>query len=168
MMAYDDLLRRDIIREGGLTEAERRKRASDTFKMALRDLEDAQVADLSTDRRHNCAYEAARGGAEAIMTAEGYRSGGEVGRHVSVMIFLRTAFDGRWRREAVRFDRARRKSNYTQYGRAGTISETEADEVLALASRFLSEVRAWLAERGMIEPDEPAEDTAPTEPTDSP
>jgi len=150
-MAYEDLLRRSIIRSDGLTEPERRKRVADTFTMALRDLEDARLPELSVDRRHNCAYEAARGGAEAVMTAEGYRSGSEVGRHASVMIFLRTAAGGRWRPRAVRFDRARRKRNYAQYERAGTITETEAEEVLALAEQFLAEVREWLAERGLLD-----------------
>ena len=72
-MACEDLLRREIIRSGGLTEAERHRRAADTFTMALRDLADARVPGLSVDRKHNCAYEAARGGAEAVMTAEGFR-----------------------------------------------------------------------------------------------
>ncbi len=43
-------------------------------------------------------------------------------------------------------DAFRKRRNVADYERAGTVSETEADEALALAQRLRRDVGAWIAQ----------------------
>jgi len=128
----------------------------------------SRVEGVPREVRHNLAYDAVRSAAQAVMYAEGFRATAGTGQHEAVFKFLAEVDDGRWQDEAGYFDISREKRNRSEYGSYGQITESEATELATVAERFLSEVREWLAERGMIEPDEPTDSAASKDPTHSP
>jgi len=111
-------------------------------------LRDAKVEGHSDDTTFTLAYDAARAAAEAVMAAEGYRPKSGEGQHAVVFEFLAEVSDGRWEDEASRFNRARRKRNVSQYDRFGEISGTQAENMVADAEAFVSEVNEWLLDEG--------------------
>jgi hypothetical protein len=110
----------------------------------------ASVADNPSEIRHNLAYDAARGAAQAAMAAEGYRAAGEGGHHQSVFDFLALVDEGKWEGEADYLNVARQKRNRSQYEEFGLIGEAETEELLEVASRFVAEVGEWLREKGIL------------------
>jgi len=107
-----------------------------------RDLADAATSTLSTDRRHNIAYEAALKFATAALAAAGYRATRE-SHHLrtSESLSLTIRADPATVR---RLDRARQRRNVTEYEGGGMISEGEAGEVFRLAGQLRDRVRGWL------------------------
>jgi len=130
-------------------------------------LDSAALDGVATDVRHNLAYDAARSAAQGVMMAEGYRSAMAAGHHQALFEFLTVVAEGRWEREADYFDKARRRRNRSEYGRFGLISAKGADDMLATADEFVAEVREWLGERGLLEPQSSESDDAPQDATDS-
>lgn len=149
-MSYKNLLDDDTVRQDRLTTADRSTRVVEVMGIAERELADAQAEGISTERRHNGAYEAVRSASEAMMSAEGVRTGRKMGHHAAVIEFLRVTENGRWLLEAGRFEDARKKRNESQYDRSGAITDTEADELLEAARHFVREVKEWLREKGIL------------------
>ena len=144
-MAYEPLLKRNVIRPHELDQRQLRKRVEEMLILTQSHLTDAQASGLSVDAHHGFAYGVARVAAELVMLAEGFRPGRSGSNHVNVFIFLRHVAEGRWAVLARRFDRARKKRNVAEYERAGTVTETELAEMQQLAAAFLGEVSDWLA-----------------------
>ncbi len=119
-----------------------RAEIADLLAVADRDLADAQVAVLSADWRLSIAYNAALQLAVALLAAAGYRAAREA-HHYRVIQSL--AYSLRWEADAVtQLDAFRKKRNIGGYERAGSISEQEAREMLALAQRLRREAGSWL------------------------
>jgi len=115
---------------------------SELLKAIDRDLADAQVHELSTDRRFATAYNAALLAATVALAAAGYRAARE-GHHYWTIQSL--AFTMNLDPKTIgRLDMFRRKRNIADYERVGTVSERETREMLALAKRLQATVAEWL------------------------
>jgi hypothetical protein len=114
----------------------------DLLRAADRDLADCKTESLSADWRLGIAHNSALMSAVAALAACGYRATREA-YHYRVLQSL--SFTMRLRgHEIARLDVFRKKRNLTGYERAGTTSEQEAAEMIALAESLRSEVDLWL------------------------
>ncbi len=112
------------------------------FEVVKRDLADASVPELSPDRRFATAYNAVQA-AKAIMYCEGYRTRGS-GHHSTTFEFLGVTPGACFEDLAGYFDRCRVKRNIADYVGAGSISETEAGDLVGEARTFAQTARAWI------------------------
>ena len=122
------------------------KKELDSMRALIaRDLADAAIAGLSSDRRFATAYNAALQAANMAIACAGYRIVSKVGHHrvsfESVKLVLGKSAD----KYADYFETCRRKRNTIDYTYSNVATETEAKEILAQASQFYGEVEDWLA-----------------------
>jgi len=141
-MHYAHLLREGRIRPHRTNPVE----IAGLFAVVERDLTDASIEALSADRRFATAYNATLQAATAIMYAEGYRAA-SVGHHRTAFEFLKAASADEFGDLADYFDDCRRKRNWTDYVGVGSVSDTEARDLLAEATMFAEAARAWIRER---------------------
>jgi uncharacterized protein (UPF0332 family) len=107
-----------------------------------RDIADAQLRTLSTDRRFATAYNAALTVATAALAACGYRAAGEGHHYWTVQTLAFTLqLDAKTIEE---FNRFRRKRNTIDYERTGAVSEKEVSEMLELAENIRHRLEQWL------------------------
>lgn len=138
-MPYSRLLRERRIRKHRTNAQE----IANLFEVMKRDLADASITQLSPDRRFATAYNAVLQAAKAIMYCEGYRTGGS-GHHSTTFEFLRIALGPDYEALVDYFDHCRIKRNIADYVGAGSISETEAEDLLGEARTFAQTARAWI------------------------
>lgn len=113
------------------------------LEIVQRDLNDASVPDLSTDRRFLIAYE----GALALVTIPLYCAGYETygkGHHWLTFRLLPEVMGGEYSDLAQYFDQCRTKRNVGTYDRGGQISQSEVDELLVEVVSFQEDVVDWL------------------------
>jgi hypothetical protein len=138
-----EILKR-VLAEGKL----RRHRTSareiaDLLGVVERDLADAQVQEVSADRRFAIAYEAAL----QLPTIPVYASGHETqgpGHHFHTFQALRETMGAAGQKYADYFDTCRSKRATTSYDRAGEISETEVASLTRKVETFKGDVLSWL------------------------
>ena len=134
---------RDWLRNGWLVEHETSpQEIMDLLNLMERDLGDCDASGLSADWRLNIAYNAALLAATAALAASGYRAAREAHHYRVIQSLAHTI-----RADAAliaEFDQFRKKRNIGEYERAGTVSEQEAGEMVALAGRVRNEVEKWL------------------------
>ncbi len=117
------------------------------FKLVDRDLKDAKIKQLSTDRRFATAYNAALQLATIVMHAAGYRVKSSIGGHHWITILSFPDFmDKNQRQRSNYFDACRAKRNVTDYDRVGEISESDLKELLNEVIEFKKDVINWLNE----------------------
>jgi uncharacterized protein (UPF0332 family) len=138
-LPYSHLLRKGRIRKHRTNAQE----IASLFEVVKRDLADASVPELSPDRRFTTAYNAVLQAAKAIMYCEGYRTRGS-GHHSTTFEFLGIAPGTGFEALADYFDRCRVKRNIADYVGAGSISETEAGDLVDEARTFAQTARAWI------------------------
>lgn len=119
---------------------------SELLAVVERDINDASLTGLSPDRRFATAYNAVLQLATTVLRAEGYRTAG-MGHHATTFAVLPSIMGQSLRGKADFFDACRSKRNVTDYGRVGAVSESEADELLVVATEFRDEVLAWLGSK---------------------
>ena len=117
---------------------------ADLLAVANRDLADCEVTGLSSDARLSLAYNGALQVATVALAACGYRAARE--RHHHTVIQSLTHTIGAHAELIAEFDQFRKKRNTSGYERAGSVSEQEANRMLALAQRLRREVENWLRE----------------------
>lgn len=135
---------RKLLADGSL----RRHRTSaeeirDLLRVVDRDLADAGVRRVSSDRRFMTAYNAALTLATMVLYAAGYRASG-AGHHWATIQALTEILGPEERERTSYLNSCRMRRNTADYDRAGTISETEADEILTQAEAFRGDVLDWL------------------------
>jgi hypothetical protein len=113
------------------------------LEIAKRDLNDASVQDLSTDRRFLIAYEGALTMATIPLYCAGYETYGR-GHHWLTFRILPEVMGEEYSDLAEYFDQCRTKRNVGTYDRGGQISESEVDELLAEVKSFYEDVIDWL------------------------
>jgi len=138
-LPYNHLLRKGRIRKHRTNAQE----IVSLFEVVERDLADASVPGLSPDRRFATAYNAVLQAAKAIMYCEGYRTKGS-GHHSTTFEFLSITLGTSFEALADYFDRCRVKRNIADYVGAGSVSETEAADLLEEARIFTQTARAWV------------------------
>ena len=107
-----------------------------------RDLKSCQAVGLSADWQLGIAYNAALQAANAALAASGYRASREA-HHYRVIQSL--AFTVGVNKDTIAYlDQFRKKRNISDYERAGTVSDQEAKEMIALARRLRKKVEEWL------------------------
>jgi len=136
---------RDWLKFGWLQEHKTsRHEIADLFAVADRDLKACQTRGLVPDWQFNIAYNAALQLASAALAAAGYAAE-RANHHYRVIHSLEftLGFDST---VIAKFDVFRKKRNITDYERADTISDTEAEEMRQLAETLRSSVEAWTRE----------------------
>lgn len=122
-----------------------REEIEDLRKAIGRDLVDAQLSELSPDRRFAIAYGAVLQSAKMILACAGYRVSG-VGHHQTTFEALALTLGSEVEDLVTYFDRCRRKRNIIDYDRAEVASESEADELSVKAHEFLEFAEKWIEE----------------------
>lgn len=115
---------------------------AELLKAADRDLADAQLHELSADRRFATAYSAALLVATVALAASSYRATQE-GHHYWTIQSLASTM----KLDAKTIDQLntfRRKRNIADYERVGMVSEQEIGKMLALAKKLRTAVVEWL------------------------
>ena len=119
-----------------------RQEISDLLAIADRDLRNAQIAELSSDWRMSIAYNAALQAANAALAAAGYRA--ERNAH-HYRLIQSLAYTINLDQIAIdQLEAFRKKRNVSNYTRPDTISQREAETMVALAVRIRDAVVAWL------------------------
>ena len=110
--------------------------------VADRELADSRVPGLSTDGKFNHAYNAALQAAAAGLAASGYRAARGSHHYVIIQSLAQTlAVDAR---TLGKLDGFRKKRNAAEYEITGAVTELQAEEMAALASRLRTDVEEWL------------------------
>jgi len=134
---------KDWLKNGWLVEHKTsRAEIADLLGVIDRDLDDCETSGLSADWRLNIAYNAALQAATAALAASGYRAAREA-HHYRVIQSLAYTI-GADRQLITQFDRFRKKRNIGEYDRAGTVSDQEAGEMVALAKNLRDDMHTWL------------------------
>ncbi|MFH1011768.1 MAG: hypothetical protein V1784_11115 [bacterium] len=115
---------------------------ADLFAIANRDLQTAQIEGLATDWKLAIAYNAALRLATAALAAAGYRASREA-HHYRVIQSLAFTI-GADKNMIDLLDTFRRIRNVSDYERAGTVSDRDADEMYHLAEQLRTHVLQWL------------------------
>jgi len=123
-----------------------RREVDDLLQLAKRDLRDARVATVSTDRRFMIAYEAAVALATIPLHSAGFRTDG-TGHHQTTFLALPLVMGENVADLAGYLDTCRTKRNASAYNRAGQTSESEVVELPRAVSDFETAIVAWLAAR---------------------
>ena len=100
-----------------------------------RDLKDARVPGLSTDRQFATAYNAVLQLAKMAIACAGYRVVG-AGHHQTTFEAVELALGASVANLASYFDTCRRKRNILDYDNAQVVTETEAQELVQKAEEF--------------------------------
>lgn len=116
---------------------------ADLLKVAERDLLDAAIEELSTDRRFIIAYNAILQLSTIVLYASGYKTYGS-GHHYITFQALKELLPAGYMQLMDYFDACRSKRNISDYDRSGIISNQEANEILAEAVKFKKIVINWL------------------------
>ena len=113
-----------------------------------RDIADAQVPQLSADRRFITAYNAALQLSTVLLRAYGYRTkGGRSGHHWVTFGMLIEILGDDGLEYSNYFDACRIKRNISDYDSSGEISDSEAKEIIAEVLNFKKIVEAWLSDK---------------------
>lgn len=119
-----------------------REEVEDLLAVVARDLTDAAIDGLSPDWRLGIAYNAALQLATLALAAEGFRPARERAHERAILSLRYTiALDST---VVDTIDAVRRKRNLSTYERAGTASETEAEEMFTIALALRDRVTRWL------------------------
>jgi hypothetical protein len=109
-----------------------------------RDLADAAIPELSTDRRFATAYNAVLQMAKMAVACAGYRTLARPRQHETSFQAAELALGKSAANHIAFFDTCRVKRNRVDYDLAGVISETEAAELLEKAAEFRDLLEQWI------------------------
>lgn len=115
----------------------------DLLRVVDRDMADARVEEISTDRRFATAYNAALQLATIAICAAGYRVVGK-NHHWTTFNVLPEILGPKSVARTNYFDQCRSKRNVSDYDRAGEISENEVEEIISETEKFRKEIMVWM------------------------
>lgn len=121
-----------------------KREVGDLRAVILRDLEDAEIQELSDDRRFATAYNAALQTAKMSIVCAGYRLAGTQGHHRLTFEVARLALGASATPTLDFFEACRRKRNVIDYDHASVATHTEAEEIVKEAKEFLELVERWI------------------------
>ncbi|HUT73458.1 MAG TPA: hypothetical protein VM221_01330 [Armatimonadota bacterium] len=134
----------DLLAEGRLRRHETSAdEVSALLQVSERDLADAVIAALSTDRRFATAYNGALALATMVLHAAGYRASG-AGHHWVTLRALPLIMGEQFQAKADYFDQCRSKRNIADYDRVGEVADAQVAELVAETRTFQGEVLQWL------------------------
>ena len=120
-----------------------KKESHDLLGIAQRDIADAAVQGLSSDRRFLIAYEVALTLATIPLYSAGFETHGR-GHHWLTFRVLPDVIGSEFAELAEFFDLCRTKRNVGTYDRGGQVSETEVEELLAEVRTLQGIIEDWL------------------------
>ena len=120
-----------------------KKEVENLLAISRRDIKDAKVEDLSSDRKFACAYNAVLQLATILLYCNGYKPEGP-GHHFTVFQTMKIIMGNQYYTLADYFDSCRSKRNITDYDYVGTISDSEVEELIEEAEIFLELTQNWL------------------------
>ncbi|OIO72526.1 MAG: hypothetical protein AUJ85_10155 [Elusimicrobia bacterium CG1_02_37_114] len=112
------------------------------LKITERDISDAKVEGISSDRKFAIAYNAILQLATIPLYCKGYETQG-IGHHFTVFQAMKEIMGRDHYDLADYFDSCRAKRNITDYMHTGEISDKEAKELIKEAERFFKIVVNW-------------------------
>ena len=115
-----------------------RKALADLAKVVDRDLNDAQVASLSADRRFAIAYNAALNLANYVIRKNGSRVAAKVGHHRITFLVAGEALGRAVKNHLDYFDLFRRKRNKVDYDLAGVATDRDVADLIGQVMEFKS------------------------------
>jgi len=119
------------------------REVADLLRVVERDLADASVTQLSTDRRFATAYNAALLLATIALHASGFRTA-STGHHWATFHVLPEILGPDAQARVDYLDGCRAKRNVSDYDRAGAISEQELVELTDEVRGFQRDTLEWL------------------------
>ena len=135
---------KDLLNQGRLRQHKTsKKEIENLIELVRRDIKDAKVEGLSTDRKFACAYNAVLQLATILLYCKGYESEG-LGHHFTLFQTMKIIMGTDYYTLADYFDSCRSKRNITDYDYAGTISDLESKELIEEAEKFLEVTLNWL------------------------
>ena len=135
---------KDLLNQGRLRQHKTsKKEIKNLLALVRRDIKDAKVEGLSSDRRFACAYNAVLQLATILLYCKGYKPEG-TGHHFTVFQAMKIIMGNNYYTLADYFDSCRSKRNITDYDCAGAISDLEAEELIEEAESFLAVILNWL------------------------
>jgi len=128
---------KDLLNQGRLRQHKTsKKEIENLITLVRRDIKDAKVESLSSDRRFACAYNAVLQLATILLYCKGYKPEG-TGHYFTVFQAMKIIMGNNYCTLADYFDSCRLKRNITDYDYAGAISDSEAKELIEEAEKFL-------------------------------
>ena len=115
----------------------------DLRDLVERDLQDAALPGLSSDRRFATAYNAVLQLSKIAIACAGYRASGP-GHHLTTFEAVEIAMGANVAAFVAYFDTCRRKRNQVDYDCANVATETEADDLINKAGEFRELVESWI------------------------
>ena len=113
--------------------------------VVARDLADAAIDQLSSDRRFAVAYNAVQQLAKMVLACEGYRvSTSKAGQHATTFEAAGLILGATHQPRIDYLDTCRQKRNQVNYDHAGLVSDAEASELVEQANEFRSIVADWI------------------------
>jgi len=135
---------RQLLNQGRLRRHKTSKEEiSNLLRLVNRDIKDAKVKGLSSDRKFATAYNAVLQLATIPLCCKGYEPRG-VGHHFTVFQAMKDIMGKDYHNLADYFDSCRAKRNITDYTRSGQISQAEAKELVEETEKFSKVVLRWL------------------------
>lgn len=135
---------KDLLNQGKLrAHKTSKKEINNLLAIARRDIKDSKVEDLSSDRRFACAYNAVLQLATIFLYCKGYKPEG-TGHHFTMFQAMKIIMGNNYYALADYFDSCRSKRNITDYDYTGAISDSEAEELIKEAEKFLKITINWL------------------------
>jgi uncharacterized protein (UPF0332 family) len=108
-----------------------------------RDLKDAKEKSISQDWRFGIVYNAALKLCTILLVVEGYRPERTL-QHYRTIFAMSEIIGKEMKEDAQYLDACRKKRNIAEYDQIGTVSETEAEELLKFAKMLRKKVIDWL------------------------
>ena len=127
---------KDLLNQGSIkSHKTSREEIENLLELVRRDIRDAKIKTISTDRRFATAYNAALQLATIVIYCTGYMPTGW-GHHYTVFKALKMIMGKDYHDSADYFDSCRAKRNVADYRHTGDISESETDELIKEAEKF--------------------------------
>ncbi len=115
-------------------------------KLIARDMADAKVPGLSTDRTFATAYNAVLQLSKMALACAGYRVSATLpGHHQTTFEEVGVVLGGAARQLADYFETCRRKRNVIDYDSADVTTESQAAELLEKATQYQKLIESWIA-----------------------
>ena len=119
---------------------------SNLFQIVDRDLKDASETSISQDWRFGIAYNAALKLCTILLAVEDYRPERTL-QHYRTILAMPEILGKEMKEDAHYLDTCRKKRNIAEYDQIGTVSETEAEELLKFAKMLRKKVVAWVKQK---------------------
>lgn len=136
---------KDLLNDGRLEEHRTsKKEIKQLLAVFDRDITDARIEALSTDRKFATAYNAALMMARVALASSGYRTAGEGGHYwtIQALAFILPLDTG----TIYKFNKFRQKRNISGYEMIGMVSKQDVKDMFGLAQELHRAVLKWLVE----------------------